>query len=467
MSHKEQSSVHKVIAMLKNSLNGLGYQLSATALEQMGLFIFVTMEGKNRQFHVTKHLFDVSQDMNPCQSLAALFHDLVYYQIDKGYPPQAAELLLPFIAETANNLLIKADAPAQVSFDLCLNIFGFSRGQELGVFTGQNEFLSALVAALLLNNLLTTKDLATVVACIEATIPFRKKDAAGKSCYDKLAERLNQYGATQTPTWQPAEVDTMVQQAVILANNDVKNFAAEDVGVFLDGTWNLLPEIHTALRQRGIYTIKSYRNALDKMEAFFHFLQADNIFHQYKNVPHQADYQVLIERTTENLRISKLYLGVKLLPIAIIEAAAELTGGDAPLSFFVGDVQVQGQNLIRAEDFLPSLVELPNLQADKDETVFHLLAYGRKSPTHFDLQNSPISAYVYQVLGADRCNILLESAKEFFVGKLTAKEFLSTQDSPTQEVIVAVIKACASIAETRTASLLTLAEKTSQNSAKN
>ncbi len=453
-----KSPVHQIIHLLQTSLSNLGYQPSAEIIEQLGLFVFTAMEGHRRRFHTVKHVLEVCEGMNNLQTLAVLFHDVVYYQIDKGFPTYAAELLLPFIDNSQPNymLALKADAPTHEAFDLCLAVFGFQRGQQLVAFNGQNEFLSALVAGLLLHKLLKVKDLVAIFACIEATIPFRKADTQHQTCYDKLTVRLQTINNDLGKVWQAEQTTEMVKQAVAVANNDVRNFASADVGVFLDGTWTLLPETYAELAQGGLYTTASYRNALARMEGFFHILKAENIFHQYQNTPQQADFQQLLVRATENLRVSRLYLGTKLLTIAIVEAAALLTGGDAPLSFFLGDVR-NPEQVDRAEDFLPPLSQKALQNTDKDETVYKLLEFGRTSPTNFDLQNSPLTSYLYQELGTTLALEFLQQVKLFFDNKISAMDLLQQQNPIIRQVIVAILEACANITDTRKEKLKALA----------
>jgi hypothetical protein len=462
MSTTQLSPVHQVIDLFQKSLLNLGYEPNLAEAEQIGLLIFGAMEGSRRRFHTVKHVFDVCEGMNAMQTIAALFHDVVYYQIDKSFPPNTADLLLPFIEVQQNTLLIRADAPKSQPFDLCLAVFGFQRGQNLLAFNGQNEFLSACVCALLLDKLLTLNHLVAIITCIEATIPFRKptKNEAQQEVafYDNLEQRLNQLALKFGKAWQKPTTDEMVKQAVLLANNDVKNFAAADVGIFLDGTWTLLPETYTELGQGGLYSTANYRNALSRMESFFSVLQAENVFHQYQNTPSNEKFESLLANTKNNLQTGRDYIGAKLLPIAIIEAAAMLTGGDAPLSFFVGDLRFANKNINRAEDFLPQIANAGTKKPTND-LVFDLLEYGRTSPTNFDLQTSPLASFLYQQLGNTACQEFLGEAKAFFEGKITAIAFLAHKDDKVRKVICHIIEACAAIALTRKDKLLALSSQ--------
>lgn len=66
--------------------------------------------------------------------------------------------------------------------------------------------------------------IAEVVACIEATIPFRSKSdgqTAGERLRDRLSATNEQFGFG----WSEEDLHSIVQRAVRLANRDVENFA--------------------------------------------------------------------------------------------------------------------------------------------------------------------------------------------------------------------------------------------------
>lgn len=418
------SPIHQVLQLLHNSLVQLGKNVDWTAIEPIGTTIFLAMEGSRRKFHTTQHLLDVCRDMNPTQTLAGLFHDVVYVQIDGSFPPQTDKMLAKYVHLNTENLevTISQSHIENSLFELVLQLFGFAHGQKLSPYAGQNEFLSALLCAELLHPYLTVTELLAVLACIEATIPFRKENAEGKTCYDILAQRLQEITKMVGLPLSSTAIDKIVIDAIDLGNRDVANFAFEDVGRFLDNTWILLPETNYFMWQGGVYSVVSYRNALLKMETFLGFLNPQHIFHQYKNNPPPTQFQHLVNKATYNVNIATQYIGMKLLPVAVIEALALLTGGDAPLSMFVGDVRIYKEKVQRAEDFLPpNTIQSTDLQID---TVYQLLAVGRTSPTSFDLQNSPLAAYIYAHLSAEERKHLLAQAKEFFKQAISPKEFL-------------------------------------------
>lgn len=445
------SPIHQLIYLLGNSLAQLNCAITPAETEKIGIFIFLAMEGSQRKFHNSNHVLDICKDMTPLQTLSGLFHDVVYYQIDGGFPPNSEVLLLPFVEVKSEGIFIRKDIAKHTIFDSCLIIFGFQRGQKLENFGGQNEFLSALLGALLLENHVNIKLLAAFFVCIEATIPFRKPNSQNQTSYQKAEKNLQILAQEYNFELSETEIDEIIKQAVGLANRDVANFAATDVGKFLDGTWTLLPESHAQLWYGGVYSVQSYRIALAKMEHFFSILQPEVIFEQYKGFPDDATFEKLLTQATKNIAIGRQYIGVKLLPIAIIEAAALLTGGDTPLSVFMGDVRMQEHDIKRAEDFLP---QLPDIHRDIDYDVYRLLEFGRTTATSFDLQNSPLASFIYKKVGENACTEMLKVAKSFFAQQISPQQFL--QGINDYEISNDIIMACAKIAETRTEKLLGL-----------
>jgi hypothetical protein len=135
---------------------------------------------------------------------------------------------------------------------------------------------------------------------------------------------------------------------------------------------------------------------------------------------------------------------VKLLAIAILEALAEITGGDTPLALFMGDVQAVGEIKQRLEKYLPNTT--PSLQSEQNSVVYHLLAQGRSGQSLFDIQNAPLALYQYVTLGSKECNVLLGLAKELMTGERKPTDFLSTIDS---HVLSTIAQACAHMVPTR------------------
>ena len=189
---------------------------------------------------------------------------------------------------------------------------------------------------------------------------------------------------------------------------DVANFGTEDRYHFLDNTWSLLPESNISLRSQYLYTISEYHEAVFKMNGFFtHFLtDANVIFASFRGVPSKERVDYLTSQASNNLSLGKKYVGAKLLSASVLAAFATLTGGDAPISLFMGDLpsRQHGESQ-QIDDYLPNPKTLLSTQRgkspsstasklDKDD-VFQILALGRRSDSSFDIKASPLAAFLY------------------------------------------------------------------------
>jgi hypothetical protein len=441
-------TLHRSIQLLQTALNELGARMPLSEIERIAILINQAMTAEARSFHTPEHVFDLVDPGNPYMTLAALFHDLVYYQVDQGFIPQIAQAIESSIELWDGGLRIR---PNVLDNDrgllLCMAIFEVRPGQKLAPFGGMNEFLSALVMVRELSGTVKEQDLTLATACIEATIPFRSTDAAGRTPSECLAQRLQATNHDLSLGLDHEKIEQAVRWAVTFANRDVANFAEHDVTKFLDNTWKLLPETNPSLRTQGVYSIRSYRVALQKMEGFLGALDPGTVFAQYGGVPPEKEYQQMRRRAEHNVSTACEYLGIKLLTAAILEALAETSGGDAPVSLFMGDIGAI-QKGSRLEDYLP--VDKPVTGLRLDRTLHDLLAYGRASASSFDLQNSPLSLFIYLHLGVEGFHNLLGTARQMFNGSITPRAFL---DALPGDMIAEIAESCARMAFTRAAEL--------------
>ncbi|MEQ1775648.1 MAG: hypothetical protein ABL891_17865, partial [Burkholderiales bacterium] len=411
--------------------------------------IHQSMDQGRRTYHVSAHVFDMCEGMNPRQVLATLFHDVVYYQLDGGFPQQAHKLLMRSIRVEQHTLMIRAIAEDDKGLALCAGVFGFRPGEILPLFGGMNEFLSALVAIRLLEAHLPASELLAIAACIEATVPFRGAAANGSGPYERLADRLRGVNQALNFAVPEPDIERMVADAVVMANQDVASFAETDPGTFLSTTWLLIEESNAPLAAVGIYSIQDYRGALVRMEKFLSTLNADHVFHQYKTTPDAEKFSTLRNNARANLQFATHYLGAKIVSIAVVEALALMTGGNCPVSMFLGDIRSAYGKPDRAEDFLPAVPDV----AAVDIQMVGVLERGRTKESANDLTASPLTAFIYRYLGQDGTKQALVSAKQMFAGELSALEFLGGLN---RDMVRALIRACARIALSREAPLLAL-----------
>jgi hypothetical protein len=449
-----EGMLQRLINVFRESFDRLGASVGLDVLEDQAVLIHKAMTVQTRNYHNLEHVFNLIDDENPIQTLAALYHDIVYYQVDLGFLPQIHLIISPYILEQSGSfLLVKSPVPDDGLFNLTLAVFGMQPGQSLSPANGLNEFLSALVMNKKLGAILPEKELLQVTLCIEATIPFRGATANGEDYSYTLERRALQVAEKRGLPIRQAEVEQAVKLAVKFANRDVVNFAEPDASCFLDTTWKLLPELNVPLRSSEVYTIREYRQALQGMENFLTNLCPEVVFHHYRGVPSEEAYGQMVQRAGRNIETAREYLRVKLVAQAILEALAEQTGGDAPLTLFMGDLPHEGARPQRLEDYLPD-TSTPSW-VDASASVYKLLAAGRRGELGFDLKTAPTSLFIYRQLRPEEITRLLKLARQMFSGHMSTGEFLA-QVEPA--VRVAIARACAEMVFTRRELLLQYAE---------
>lgn len=443
------AAINRFISLFSDAFGALSANVPMPEIERLAMLIHCSMDQGRRAYHVSTHVFDMCQGMKPRQVLATLFHDVVYYQLDGGFPRLADGMLKSVAQPGKEGLVLQAVAPDDTALAMCTGIFGFKAGQTLPLFGGMNEFLSAVVAMRSLQAYLNEKDLLAIAACIEATVPFRGAHGSGPSPLETLAARVSEVSAQLKITCTEAEYDRIVADATSLANRDVGSFSETDPGTFVSTTWLLIEESNAPLAAVGVYSIQEYRGALSRMEKFLGSLNPNHIFHRYRDTPNETEFAGLCAAAARNLKFACDYLGSKLLSIAIVEALALATGGDGPVSMFLGDIRTPYGRPDRAEDFLPA----PANAGDLDEQLLRVLEKGRAKESARDLTDSPLTAFVYRHLGHAGTMRALEQTKKMFAGELAPRDFLHGLD---REMVRAMAAACAQIALSRREALLGL-----------
>jgi hypothetical protein len=185
------------------------------------------------------------------------------------------------------------------------------------------------------------------------------------------------------------------------------------------------------------------------MEGFLASLSADRVFHSYRNKPEANEMARLNTRAKANLEFAVRYLNAKLASIAIIEALALETGGDAPVSMLLGDLKTVNPLSDRIENFLP----MPPAHEEIDSLLLDVLQEGRRLNSGGQLAASPLSAYLYLCVGLDGVMTMVQNAKLMFAGQIKPADFLQCLPRDPLETI---IEGCSRIAISRAAALHTL-----------
>jgi hypothetical protein len=451
----------RLIAILEDAFSTLQVQVSPKKIEDLAITVHRAMTSHGRHFHTMEHVFMFVNPNNPIQTLAGLYHDVVYYQVDLGFSPDIWNIIRSFI-EFHDSEMYVMTCHDRDDARLCmtLDVFGFQPGKQLSNMGDLNEFLSALVMNCELAGILSEKDLLRLTVCIEATIPFRGGIEVSGGHFEMMHHRLASISAQRGIPFTEAEIEETIKMAVMFANKDIENFGEADPIYFIDNTWKLLPEMNVALRARDVYSIREYRQALQKMELFLLSLDPDCVFNRYRDTPPETEFQQMVTHARQNIRVACEYLKIKLLGLAVLDALAQVTGGDAPLSLFVGDLpQEDGSNgAKRLEHFLP---KLPLSQwIDPEEELYRLLYVRLGTDSQFDTRYAALSLFLYNSLPADTLAAYHILANDMFDGKISPDDFLTRISCPT---VITITRACAEMVPTRRVKLLIYANSLSCN----
>jgi hypothetical protein len=445
-------TLQQVIGILADAFAAYHAQIAGERLERLAIMIHRAMTDSARHYHTLEHVFKFLDPADPGQNLTALFHDLVYYQVDMGFKPEIWNTISPFVNDRGGRYFLAERLPAgDRLLWLTLELFELQPGQDISATPVLSEFLSALVMNQKLAGLVPENELCRMTVGIEATIPFRGR-ADGECYLDAVEARLRLIRDRHQLPVTDAEIEAALQWAVVFANTDIDSFAESDPARFLDGTWKLLPESNAALRSRETYSIRDFRQALHKMERFMSGLDPESVFSCFHGAPPPEVFEQLVARARHNILTAREYLRLKWLAMAVLEALAEATGGDAPLSLFLGDMPKADDKRLGLQDILPDVAVPP--WVDPASSIYKLLAIGRMSKSSFDIENSPLALFIYKSVPPDRLEALLPPAQEMFAGRLSPEAFLARVDSP---VVSVVARACAVMVYTRREKLLRFA----------
>ncbi len=422
---------------LTTAMAQLQVNVAPVQLQKITELIVQTMTGPWRYFHTPEHIFAVGGSDCPIEVLAALFHDVVYVQVDQSVNFNLTYYIAAFVRQEGEHLLIREadELSLDPTFEMVQQIFDFSVGQTLSPLAGQNEFLSALVAAKVLEPILSPEIIVQIVACIEATIPFRQSNAEGLTNSDILYHRLQKVVHQLGLNLTDAELIETVKRSVRLSNRDVGSFAHPSAARFLDNTWNLLPETNHHLKNSSSYTINQYRTALQKMEGFLNFIQAEVIFHQFQGEPDDLTYQSMIAQAHKNIAVGRLYLGSKLFTIAFLEALSLRMGRVIPVSTLMGEMPSTNFNAVSLIDFLPEIHEIQAPKNELEKQVLFLLEVGRTQSSSYDIKNSPLATYMVKSMGFDEIRHQRNRAHEFFKEIISPEEFLAGCDAMVKDAV--------------------------------
>lgn len=118
MTHS--ATVSDLARLLAESLEevrgGQGVAPRAEEIESATFLVFQAMTSRSRDYHGLSHLFNVAKSLPALARLAAIYHDIVYFHVDGGYPPNVGERIGD-VVERRDDRIVLATAPDDMVAD--------------------------------------------------------------------------------------------------------------------------------------------------------------------------------------------------------------------------------------------------------------------------------------------------------------------------------------------------------------
>ena len=413
---KSTSLVNEFAEQLEKSFRELQIPFDEPLIERIAVFLVRAMGTEVRDYHKPEHSLDVSRVDRPITRIAGLFHDVIYLQIDSTWKEFCAAHMDPFRPSEVYSLDIAGPLAQSKDpmLDAITTLFGFQNENHLLLAQGVNEFLSAIVFYRVLGPYLKPLDILKVVACIEATIPFRKIGNTDNASL-KLKVRFDEATATAgIPPISESELDEMIVDIQKIVEKDLASFASQDLSHYLANTWSVIFENNPRLKNE-YYMVSDYRKALYGVNRF---LQGLDPRHMYWVRTSEIE-----ERTEYNLRVGLIYLKMFSISLSLLEAIASCTGGDAPYETMAGArKKAREHNPLTLEALLPLTDEI---HSDPEvRQVYEILLNGRGMRSRFDQKGSPLAAFLLHTLGIEKSLLLYDLAINYHENQLTSTQYL-------------------------------------------
>jgi hypothetical protein len=378
--------------------------------------ILNSMTTSGRVYHNMQHVFDISETMkDPILILSALFHDVIYFSIDKSFQNDQAKSL-EGVLQPVDNVGSELPAPLVLAssfedeiVDMVVRLFGFEKDEPLPKL-GTNEFLSAMIGVRVLSTWLNECQLMQIAACIEATIPFRPT-VDGKSPMDRLYDRLALVCPEKPEEWL---VHT-VRMAASTANCDMCSFDSNDRDFFLDSSWKLIPEARPALLREDCPLIEYY-NECFALEGRTMFLMGavPKIFQSFRQEPTDSQMAAKEAKTHENLNIMSQYARIRMLQIMVLVDFVKVIGEDpaaVPLRPLLHMTVPETSSSSTSAEETPTGDDTVLDLTSEEAEVRNWLISGRRACFSWDPAKSPLGGYLYDKLGPKGISPAVEIGK--------------------------------------------------------
>ena len=426
-------------------------------VEELSCFLNRAYSNKGRHFHGIGHAHCVSEipSGSPTATLAGLFHDVIYLQLDRDNAEEIKTLVEPFVLQP-NYSLILPESSKDPWVRVLMKIFGFKSQQEVKIGTGLNEFLSAWAAIQKLKFHLKASDLLQIVVNIYATMPYWGFKGSSESFSEVLSGRVRLSLIELSLDAPQKFIDRIITECVEVGNQDVMNFAEKDLRLFLSNTWSLLTEINPNLGKR-YFTTFTYRNALVGMDAFMSSLDYKFIFRSHCGSPSLNELTKLEQLAKKNISLGSYYIKFRVLEACLVSSFAELSDGDGPLEMFVGPKPDRREgNVLSIDQFFET--NFKSAPLDHNPTyreVWDLLAGESPFRSSFDGKSSVIASFLFKNLNQEEFQNAFSMALKYAKGACLPRQYLETLPP---DIVRPLLKAAIEISFTRRDALSRLLE---------
>jgi len=395
--------------------------------------ILESMYTKGRVYHSMNHVFNIVKNCdavgqhNPILVLTTLFHDVIYYSVDKCFKKSQLELfdgVLIFENENENDsvnsdsekhvghiegqrrrlhlpMLLSPEAQEDPLVNMVIRLFDFEPGVALPT-SGTNEFLSAIIGVRVLSRWLSLPQLMQLTVGIEGTIPFRPKTPDGKNPMDRLYDRLRRtvVATDLTEDW----LTESIELAAIMANRDLCSFDTSDHNFFLDSNWSLIPEFRPAILNKNC-PLREYYDEFIAMEGKTIFLLSSvpKIFQSFRNVPSDEEIAAKQAMTRMNLNLANDYAQVRRLQLMILTEFVTIVGEDPDT--------IPGRPFLSMEISQSQLGSVKGDEGQDQDVVRELLFVGRRTGFPWDPSRCSLGTFLYDKLGKKGVDRAVEIGK--------------------------------------------------------
>ena len=432
----------------------LGVLEPSENLERLAILLHESLTHESRGFHGVAHVFEISASATPLQLLAAFSRDVI-----KGcdvLPTSLQEYVAGVVISGDDGIPIHLVQKMDSSRDrMVAAIFGFHPGDSLESLHqwkgGMDVFMSTIAASRLYADL-SEAQLLQLMAILEATIPFRPSPEGQPTAQEALFQRISKVNQEYSIGLSEKELIDTVQQGADLLNRVVGNMVTDDLAIFLDHTWSLLPEENASLRRRSLVLLSEYLSALHGMSQFLAQLPPSAVYVTFRQVPVDREVAEFRRQLEVNLKLARLYLDARLLVAALVMAFALLTGGDGPKVLFFGDLP----SVHKASRRLGEGLELPEDAGDCEGSVYEILRGNTPlDESTFDTRSAPLAAFVYRALGNEGLRSTLALAADEPMSAENARTLL---ERLPPSVLSTVAREIATIATSRRGRIQALLE---------